>query len=129
MSMNSNEKKRIRNLLSNVDMTIDGKCSQCGECCGSLLPMTDEEVRSIHRYVKKHGIRVRKSILPTSDILFDMTCPFLDVNKKTEKCMIYEKRPYICRTFLCSRRTVPLEDIDRFSDGKYHVVDMRKEFG
>ena len=28
----------------------DGKCSQCGNCCSNLLPMSRKEVDAIHRY-------------------------------------------------------------------------------
>ena len=32
----------------------------------------------------------------------DLTCPFLNDNKKTEKCAIYPVRPAICRYFICN---------------------------
>lgn len=118
----------LSDMLHGTNMTINGKCSQCGSCCGSLLPVTDDEIRSIHRYIKKHGIKVCKNTFPVSKALIDLTCPFLDQNKKTEKCRIYEKRPYICKTFTCDKR-ITAYDMDEFSKNKYHVVDMRKEFG
>ena len=35
----------------------DGKCSQCGNCCSNLLPMSGKEVDAIHRYIRKNHIK------------------------------------------------------------------------
>ena len=39
-----------------IDLTCNGKCTQCGQCCSNLLPMTDEEIAVIHKYIKRHHI-------------------------------------------------------------------------
>lgn len=76
---------------------IDGECSLCGQCCGDYLPLTDKELETIQRYVIKHKIKPYKNKLMSAPV--DITCPFLDGKKR---CMIYEIRPSICRTFQCN---------------------------
>ena len=86
------------------DFTKDGKCSQCGACCSDLLPISENEYRRIKRYIKKHNIKEQKHTAPAVLVeqpKLDLTCPFLNENKKTEKCVIYPCRPAICRCFVC----------------------------
>lgn len=82
---------------------VDGKCIGCGECCGSLLPLSEREVQAIKRYIKKRGIKPKRHFLIGENIGFDFTCPFLDTLKEKDKCLIYEARPDICRAFQCNR--------------------------
>lgn len=87
----------------------EGKCSNCGECCTEMLPLTLSEVRLIKAYVKE------KNIKPYSDIFFlyenklscNMMCPFRDFTEK--KCRIYEVRPKICRLFKCNQDANTIE--------------------
>ena len=106
-----------------TDCTIDGKCSNCGECCSNLLPLSEKEIKKIKAYIKKHGIKEQRH---NAMMGVDMTCPFRDdVNKK---CLIYEIRPAICRQFQCNHTK---EDILKWKID-YHkinkVVLMRNEF-
>lgn len=39
------------------DFTKDGKCSSCGSCCSRYLPISEKELKTIKRYVKKHHIK------------------------------------------------------------------------
>jgi len=34
------------------DFTKDGKCSGCGQCCSSILPLSSSEIKEIRRYIK-----------------------------------------------------------------------------
>ena len=36
------------------NLTCNGKCTECGECCSNLLPMTDDEISVIKNYIKKN---------------------------------------------------------------------------
>lgn len=90
---------------------IDGKCSGCGECCVDLLPVTPAEINRIREYVQKHDIRERRQAPFFDPDAIDMSCPFRDQNEK--KCEIYSVRPFICRTFSCSK---PREDAVRDRD-------------
>ncbi len=91
-----------REMQDNIyNFTKDGKCSGCGACCSNLLPMSDKEIRTIRKYIKKNNIKECKHIIPVAELAFDMTCPFLDTDKDCDKCRIYEVRPMICRKFIC----------------------------
>lgn len=108
------------------DLTCNGKCTQCGECCSNLLPMTDSEIKTIREYIKANGIKEHKHLLPLVTPTIDMTCPFLNSDKDKEKCEIYSVRPKICRNFICcpSKRP-PLDFKYRI---KCRMVNVRKEF-
>ena len=109
------------------DFTKNGKCIQCGSCCSNLLVMTEEEIETIRKYIKKHNIKEHRHILPLAEPTLDMTCPFLNDSKPNEKCDIYEVRPRICREFICCPSKRPA-----MNDLKYklkrRVVDVRSEF-
>ena len=109
------------------DLTDNGKCTQCGQCCSNILPMTEDEISVIRRYIKKHHIKEHKHILPLAKQTIDMTCPFLDDSKFCEKCTIYDVRPRICRDFICcpSKRP-PIDDLKYKL--KCRIVDVRSEF-
>lgn len=109
------------------DLTCNGECTQCGNCCSNLLPMTEDEIATIRKYIKKHRIKEHRHILPLAEPTIDMTCPFLDDSKSCEKCTIYEVRPMICRDFICcpSKRP-PMNDLKHKL--KCRVVDVRYEF-
>ncbi len=108
------------------DLMDNGKCTQCGQCCSNLLPMTDEEIRIIRKYIKRHRIKEHMHFLPLVEPAIDMTCPFLNDDKKTEKCDIYRVRPKICQDFICcpSGR----KPLDLKWGLKAKVVDVRETF-
>ena len=86
------------------DFTKDGECSQCGACCSDLLPISESEYSRIKRYIKKRNIKEQEHTVPAvlrEQPKLDLICPFLNENKKTEKCSIYPVRPAICRFFVC----------------------------
>ena len=37
------------------DLTCNGECTQCGNCCSNLLPMTEDENRYIDCWCKKQA--------------------------------------------------------------------------
>ena len=107
------------------DFTKDGECSQCGQCCTNYIPMSEKELKTIKRYVKKHHIKPQKHIMPTVDPVTDFTCPLR--NDAERKCMCYEVRPQICRSFLCSNPKNGIWASKKEFHEKYRVVDLRKE--
>ena len=107
------------------DLTNNGKCTGCGSCCSNVLPMTEDEIATIRKYIKKHRIKERRHNYPTATPTMDMTCPFRDNDKKI--CTIYEVRPEICREFICCPSKRPPID-DWCYKLKCKVVDVRKEF-
>lgn len=108
------------------NLTCNGKCTGCGNCCSNLLPMTDKEIRIIKKYIKRNGIKECKHILPLATPTIDMTCPFLDDNRYCEKCMIYEVRPRICRNFICDPKQ--RLKLDLKWGLKCKTVNVREEF-
>ena len=108
------------------NFTENGKCTQCGDCCSNVLPMTQEEVDIIKNYIKRYKIRECKRLFPTRQEAIDLSCPFLDTTKKSEKCRIYEVRPRVCRNFICDpkQRKVP----DREFTEKCFPVFLRETF-
>lgn len=109
------------------DNTDNGKCTGCGACCSNMLPMTDKEIEVIRRYIKKHNIKECGHGIPLVNPISDMTCPFLDSGKKTEKCTIYEVRPAICRCFICSEPHGALKHKELYESIR-KPVDVRREF-
>ena len=71
----------------------DGKCSNCGNCCGNFLPLTQTEINIIRIHIKDHQIKE----IPHEEN--SLTCPVRDDENKC--CTIYEVRPYICRFWRC----------------------------
>ena len=83
------------------DYTKDGKCSDCGQCCADFLPMSDAEVETIRRYIRKHNIKEQVHRPPTTAPVLDTTCPFR--NNEKRRCEIYPVRPMICKDFRCDK--------------------------
>ena len=81
-------------------MAINGRCTECGECCSEVLPLCESDVLRIYKYIKQHSIE------PTSDPRHisgvEADCPFRDRTKQKEQCLIYEVRPSVCRNYICS---------------------------
>ena len=107
------------------DFTKDGECSSCGSCCSRYLPLSSKELKEIKRYVKKHHIKPKEHIFPTTEPMLDMVCPFRDEENKI--CTIYSLRPKICRSFLCSNPKNGIWATKQEFHAKYRVVDLRKE--
>ena len=99
-----------------VDNSVCGKCSRCGECCTSFLPITQKELDTIQEYVIKNKIRPQAHMLVMQNRL---TCPYHD----GKKCLIYEVRPLICKEFYCYKKP-DIETVKKFEKGNYVPVDM-----
>lgn len=108
-----------------TDLTNNGECSKCGECCSALLPVSDDEIKQIRQYIKSHHIKPKSCVrAPTTNHTIDLTCPFLDVGRE-QKCMIYEVRPLICKKFTCSKDK-PLWSMEELERRK--LENMREVF-
>ena len=89
--------------------------------------MTDKEIEVIRRCIKKNHIKECKRGIPLANPVIDMTCPFLNTDKKTEKCTIYSVRPAICRCFICSEPNGALKNKELWS-GVRKPVNVRETF-
>lgn len=107
------------------NFTDNGRCIGCGQCCSSLLPISEKDLRRLHRYVdKKHIKPVPRPF--AQNAIFDLTCPFLDTTKSDKKCMVYPYRPEICMKFKCDK---PSNEKDKTKfHSLYKVVDLWQEF-
>ena len=82
----------------------DKGCSQCGQCCERVLPLTTDEIRRIKSFLRKRTIIV----LPPSIVsplslnpLENKFCPFRLRKNGVCTCQIYPVRPFICRYYNC----------------------------
>lgn len=117
----------MNNVKSGVyDYTENGGCVGCGNCCGNYLPLTEDEIKRIKRYVKRHGIKEQRHLIPLADAAFDLMCPFLDTGKAKDKCTIYSVKPEICTSFLCSN--ILGKCTPELLKGTRVSVDMRETF-
>ena len=109
-----------------TNLTDNGKCTGCGECCSNRLPMSQPEINKIKTYIKKHNIKECKNLrIPEAMIVG--ACPFLDVNKPNNKCTIYEVRPRICQKFICDTKQLPEWTKEELKEHR-RIIDVRKEF-
>lgn len=112
-----------------TDYTIDGKCSECGNCCTKALALSNKEINTIRAYIKRHGIKEQKhSINVLAKPLYDLTCPFLDDTKPNHKCTIYEVRPLLCRDFTCRKFVQQVQPDKQLYKEPRRQVDMREVF-
>lgn len=81
----------------------NGKCARCGNCCTHHLGIFPSEIKRIRQYIKDHNIKPCIKTNKTEAVL-DLTCPFLDDSKTERCCTIYEVRPCICKSYLCSEK-------------------------
>lgn len=106
-----------------TDYTTNGRCSGCGQCCSSVLPLSAREVERIHMYCRAHKVKEQHRYGPQG---VDLSCPFRDESGR--RCLIYEARPDICREFQCNQ---PFEEI-QMRKWRFHatrrLVFMRAEF-
>lgn len=109
------------------NFTKDGKCIGCGNCCSNLLPVSETEMRRIFSYIKKNHIKEQKHFAPVAKQMVDLTCPFLDANKKSDKCTIYPVRPAICRCFICSEPKGAIKHKELYEEER-PLIDVRRAF-
>lgn len=98
MDKKTRQKIKLDSISMNTDnYCIKGKCSRCGQCCSTLIPITNKELEAIKWYMKENNLQIQDNFRDGNNI-YD-TCPLYDrVNKK---CIVYPVRPRICRTFKC----------------------------
>lgn len=109
-----------------TDLTVNGQCSNCGSCCSNTLPISNKEAKTIERYIRKHGIKEQKRVLPTAAAYVDMSCPFRSETEK--KCLIYPVRPAVCREFQCDQALEKIAAKKRMFEKKYETLLMRETF-
>lgn len=106
-----------------TDYTRDGRCSNCGQCCSSVLPLSAREVERIHAYCRAHKVKEQHRYGPQG---IDLSCPFRD--EAGRRCLIYDVRPDICRAFMCNHTADDIRRQKRLFHATRRLVFMRAEF-
>jgi len=101
------------------ERTIQDFCVKCGSCCRRFVFRTimGEKDYEFYRHVYNNGFRAQQVevYFPSRnmmDIVIKIPCRFLD--PVTNKCMSYESRPDLCRSYYCKRVR---EEYQRYKDG------------
>ncbi|WP_066635929.1 YkgJ family cysteine cluster protein [Desulfolucanica intricata] len=102
--INFADKNLIFNQLNEAYKEIpDLKCNLCGQCCLDSPRITLLEYLNIYKYIRDElkpywQVIIEKSIQNyfLNLVKTPLKCPFLDDNNK---CIIYQVRPFNCRTF------------------------------
>lgn len=108
-----------------TNYTVDGHCSCCGECCKDILPIDFVELNKIKKFVKSNRIKQQAHHLLPNTV--DMTCPFLNIDGETRKCVIYPVRPKICQQFLCLKHQEELTELSKSREKAGRLMSLRKE--
>jgi len=95
-----------------ADFTCNGICSKCGECCGAILPLDQEDVDKISEYVLENKIH---SIAATLIMQNKLQCPYYTGNKE-KGCAIYPARPKVCKLYKCDKKGFTLEEINKMKN-------------
>ena len=95
-----------------TDFTCNGICSKCGECCGDILPLDQEDVDKISEYVLENKIH---SIAATLIMQNKLQCPYYTGNKE-KGCAIYPARPKVCKLYKCDKKGFTLEEINKMKN-------------
>jgi Fe-S-cluster containining protein len=100
------------------DFTINGKCSNCGNCCNDMIPLTKGDIHRIKIYIEKNNIKPiwhGQRFMATATL--DAMCPFRDDDNK--KCIIYSVRPAVCKAMYCNNYYEEfIKNRSRFKDAK-----------
>lgn len=126
MNLSNNLSQIIKDMHGGIrDFSQHGVCSNCGSCCGNILPVSKNEIKKIRKYISKHNITEQVHTMPPAVQLYDLVCPFR--NEAERKCMIYPVRPSICREFFCGGD--PARNAEAKSEhANLPTVDMRSVF-
>lgn len=98
-----------------VNNTICEECSKCGECCSPFLPICQDELNIIQKYIIDNNIKPQTQVMVMQNRL---ACPYWN-----GRCLIYEVRPLICKEFYCNKK-MDMKEASKFQDKKYIPVDM-----
>lgn len=107
-------KKSIEDGYVGENNTCNGKCTKCGECCGIILPIDQEDAEKIQDYVIKNKIFPQKQMMVMKNKL---QCPYYTGNKE-KGCAIYEARPKICKYYKCDKnpKNMDIEELKKMKD-------------
>lgn len=105
-----------------MDLTKNGKCSRCGQCCSNFIPLTPSEAKNLRELIKED---IEVQIKTDDKGRVYMLCPFLLMSPDSDetRCSIYENRPSICRIYQCNK-TQKVKDP---ANEPYIITDLMKD--
>lgn len=104
--------KVVKENFIGIDNTCNGKCIKCGECCGIVLPLDQEDANKIQDYVIENKIFPQRHIRVMTNKL---QCPYY-TGDKNKGCSIYEARPKICRYYQCNKKFMPINELENMKN-------------
>jgi uncharacterized protein len=122
----SNAAREVRKIYSELAARpLERSCALRTDCCHFKLTGKTPQLTYGEALVAANALRATgRKTLPART---DGACPLLD--PKTSRCLIYESRPFGCRTHFCAAAGGPyprthvldlirrLEEIDQYLDG------------
>lgn len=111
-----------------IDFTDNGKCRDCGNCCGNIIPVAEKDVENIRKYIARHHIRPAKPLFlkgPYAMPTIHNDCPFL-LDRDDHRCAIYEVRPAVCRMYTCHknyRNDMDGKDLEILAAGGFELIN------
>lgn len=106
-----------------TNLTKNGVCSRCGQCCSNFIPLTQDEKIHLQKICKETDVEVQIKTLEDGRVF--MLCPFLICHPETNttSCSIYNDRPSICKIFKCDKKI----KLSREQSKGYVITDMMKD--
>lgn len=105
-----------------TDYTKNGVCSGCGRCCSNNIPLTKKEIKELKQIVKKRKLKPTWNIALTNMRNYS-NCPFLT---NDNKCLIYQDRPQICKSFKCDMQKKKVFDKELLKE-PMELINLREE--
>jgi Fe-S-cluster containining protein len=78
------------------------KCWNCGWCCSCCnVQLTEDDIITLCKHLECDFNLFYEKYMDKETVMnyLVLPCPFLDMNKEKEKCIVYESRPKVCRQF------------------------------
>lgn len=90
--------------LESLQQEILGKlqCGNCGWCCSSCnVLLAEDDIITLCKHLGCDFNQFYEKCMDKETVMnyLAFPCPFLDMSKEKEKCIVYEVRPKVCRHF------------------------------
>ena len=102
-------------------------CINCIECCSIFSMITPKEYKTLRKYINNEGKEIFAQGLNNwlessyKHNSINLMCPFISKNKR---CLIYNKRPRVCREFHCSESLNKLNKEEIMSQEHYSMLNL-----
>lgn len=129
MSKESSYKEFIEHACRDTVTPLNNpECKDCNDCCSMGTLLTTDEFERLKKFLRKskygrylysYGVNLIIEHLRNNSIYW--MCPF----SHNKRCMIYNKRPAICKNFHCDSNPETNRDFRNSYIGQNHfIVDL-----